>query len=194
MSEIRATARLLMLDAHGRVLLQQLNSVNWPGIWIPPGGGIKPGESTEAAAIREALEETGFVIPPALLGPVIATATGPRLSGAPGLSHSSYFLVRIEGLTKVEPQPEEHETHLLRGERWWTLDDLASTDELTAPQGLAELLPPLLAGEIPSQPRVLTWLPTRRLAGTTTPPDRPAPGLRPYPAAADHHDGGRFSR
>ncbi|MFI6394600.1 NUDIX hydrolase [Nonomuraea sp. NPDC050540] len=155
MSEIRATARLLMLDAHGRVLLQQLNSANWPGIWIPPGGGIEPGETAEEAAIREAREETGFVVPPGLLGPVIATATGPRLSGAPGQSHSSYFFVRIEGLAKVEPQPEEHETRLLRGERWWTPDDLASTEELIAPQGLAGLLPPLLAGELPSRPQAL---------------------------------------
>jgi len=31
-----------------------------PGIWRPPGGGIKPGEDFVAGAVREAREETGL--------------------------------------------------------------------------------------------------------------------------------------
>src|SRR4051812_34531729 len=33
-----------------------------PGIWRPPGGGVKPGEPFEAGVEREALEETGLRI------------------------------------------------------------------------------------------------------------------------------------
>jgi ADP-ribose pyrophosphatase YjhB (NUDIX family) len=33
-----------------------------PGIWRPPGGGIKPGEDFVAGVQREALEETGLEI------------------------------------------------------------------------------------------------------------------------------------
>jgi 8-oxo-dGTP pyrophosphatase MutT (NUDIX family) len=33
-----------------------------PGIWRPPGGGVKPGEDFVAAVKREALEETGLRI------------------------------------------------------------------------------------------------------------------------------------
>src|SRR5438105_12768541 len=31
-----------------------------PGVWRPPGGGVKPGEDFEAGVRREALEETGL--------------------------------------------------------------------------------------------------------------------------------------
>jgi ADP-ribose pyrophosphatase YjhB (NUDIX family) len=30
-----------------------------PGVWRPPGGGVKPGEDVVAAVVREAFEETG---------------------------------------------------------------------------------------------------------------------------------------
>jgi 8-oxo-dGTP diphosphatase len=33
-----------------------------PGVWRPPGGGVKPGEDVVAGARREALEETGLGI------------------------------------------------------------------------------------------------------------------------------------
>jgi len=33
-----------------------------PGVWRPPGGGVKPGEDFVAGAVREALEETGLVV------------------------------------------------------------------------------------------------------------------------------------
>ena len=31
-----------------------------PGVWRPPGGGIKPSEEFVAGAVREAFEETGL--------------------------------------------------------------------------------------------------------------------------------------
>ena len=55
----RLAAYALVVDA-GRVLLTQLaEATPAPGTWTLPGGGIDPGESPVAAAVREVHEETG---------------------------------------------------------------------------------------------------------------------------------------
>src|SRR5262245_42074847 len=51
-------ARAVLLDGD-RVLLVKLTYL--PG-WHLPGGGVEPGETAEAAAAREALEETGYSV------------------------------------------------------------------------------------------------------------------------------------
>lgn len=50
----------------GRVLLAR-NSYRFPATWLMVGGMAEPGESLEAAARREALEETGLDITPEAL-------------------------------------------------------------------------------------------------------------------------------
>jgi 8-oxo-dGTP pyrophosphatase MutT (NUDIX family) len=47
----------------GRVLvLQRSNEGDAPGLWALPGGKIEDGESAKVAAIRECLEETGYLL------------------------------------------------------------------------------------------------------------------------------------
>ena len=53
----RKGAEAVILDKKGRVLLQKRSDVK---IWTLPGGGIKKGESPQAAAVREAKEETNL--------------------------------------------------------------------------------------------------------------------------------------
>jgi 8-oxo-dGTP pyrophosphatase MutT (NUDIX family) len=67
-------ARAVMFDGD-KVLLVRLGYL--PG-WHFPGGGVEPGESTEAAAAREALEETGYTVSgkPALHGLFLNRALG----------------------------------------------------------------------------------------------------------------------
>ena len=50
-------AATLIVDAAGRLLLLKRSDNNCWGI---PGGGVEPGEFVEAAARREAFEETGL--------------------------------------------------------------------------------------------------------------------------------------
>ncbi len=49
-------ATCVVMDESGRVLMQKRTD---NGMWGLPGGGVDPGESVEAAAVREAMEETG---------------------------------------------------------------------------------------------------------------------------------------
>ena len=53
-------ARLIAFDEGGRVFLVRHSYV--PG-WHLPGGAVEPGESAMAAALREAAEEGGLILP-----------------------------------------------------------------------------------------------------------------------------------
>src|SRR6266571_2109299 len=72
MPTFRPTARLLVLDPAGRILL--FSAVDPRGrVWFTPGGGVHRGETLEAAAVRELAEETGHVRAEAGIGPLVAT-------------------------------------------------------------------------------------------------------------------------
>ena len=60
----RAAARVLCLDAEGRVLLMHWrHPLTGRQLWEPPGGGIEPGETSREAVLREWREETGLAAP-----------------------------------------------------------------------------------------------------------------------------------
>ncbi|MCR8897781.1 NUDIX hydrolase [Gordonia sp. GONU] len=52
----------VLTDDEGRVLLIKRRNPPQAGKWTVPGGKVEPGESIEAAVVREMLEETGFHI------------------------------------------------------------------------------------------------------------------------------------
>ena len=60
MPRFRPTARLILLDPAGRILLFSATDPRGQ-VWFTPGGGVHRGESLDAAAVRELAEETGHV-------------------------------------------------------------------------------------------------------------------------------------
>jgi len=66
-----------MTDAQGRVLIAQRPfDKEHGGLWEFPGGKIEPGESPEAALVRELREELGVTIAPERLEPLTFSSAG----------------------------------------------------------------------------------------------------------------------
>ena len=53
-------ASAVVTNAHGQLLLVLRSHEPEAGCWTVPGGRVEPGESLEAAAVREVFEETGL--------------------------------------------------------------------------------------------------------------------------------------
>ena len=63
-------AAVVLVDADGRVLLaQRPEGKSMAGLWEFPGGKVDPGETPEAALIRELREELGIDVAASCLAP-----------------------------------------------------------------------------------------------------------------------------
>jgi 8-oxo-dGTP pyrophosphatase MutT (NUDIX family) len=156
----RPSARLLVLDQLDRLLLFRFRWSDGSVSWLTPGGGIHLGEDVAVAAARELFEETGFVVPPEALGPVIATRGGlwrSNTSGRLTFGADTFFLVRVPTPDISTDGHEEVERVLITAHHWWTLDELRSTTELVSPPSLAGLVAGLLANGVPARPVRLPW-------------------------------------
>jgi TDG/mug DNA glycosylase family protein len=127
----RDAVRALVLDDDGRVLLVKFQR-DW---WGSPGGGVDAGESHEQALRRELLEEIG--LREFELGPVLFEHAGefPWL-GLLYRQRNTTYLVRVPG---HEPRANvDLEAEGVVDVRWWTRDELATSDEQFAPPDLPE--------------------------------------------------------
>lgn len=144
-----------MADPEERVLLFSAREGDGERWWFTPGGGVHRGETVQGAAVRELFEETGFACTEAELGAVVATSAGRWLAEEEGklfLGAHSFFFLRVPKADVDTGGQEELERALITGHRWWTVAELRAATERIVPLGLADLLGPLLRGDIPSRP------------------------------------------
>lgn len=158
----RRSARVLLLDDAGRVLLlrcvKQSGRPEFGHCWLTPGGGVRRGERLARAAARELHEEIGLSVTAADLGRPVATTSGyADLGWASGIFRDDFFHHRVSTHEVDTSRMERLERENFGGHRWWTVDELAETDEEVFPSGLHPLLNELLTGRIPRQPVWLPW-------------------------------------
>ena len=133
----RTVTRVRVFDARRRLLLLRTRDFNdvSRGVWGLPGGALEPGESPQAAACRELLEETG--IARTGMGECVArVATEFVIEGQEYRQIELIFAVLIDERDIAVRVPTQDR---FLGSRWWDLDDLVSYATLVYPENLPEL-------------------------------------------------------
>jgi len=159
--KIRESARIVLLNERDEIFLFQADGPpkdpaleHVPHYWVTPGGGREEDETWEQAALRELHEETS--IADALLGPCVWVREKETvLFGERILGRERYFLVRAGHRVITDEHQLERERLHYRMHRWWTVDEIRASEDTFFPVGLADLLEPLIAGQVPEEPIIL---------------------------------------
>lgn len=144
----RRAVRALVLDGAGRTLLMRWCRPHGSAFWVAPGGGVEKGETELEALRRELREEVGLIEP--RIGPLLwrREFVFPWRDGALR-QRESFHLVRAEPAElAVPPYLDAQQADA----RWWSVDEVAASDELFAPRRLAELLRGVLEHGPPPEP------------------------------------------
>lgn len=135
---IRETARLILVDSAGSILLVRYDDGR-PGrppyYWATPGGALEAGETHRAAAQRELREETGLE---GEIGPEVWKRTAVMDHGqGPVEQTEKYFLVK---LTIPAPAVANTSPENISELRWWRRAEITVTRDTIYPEGFARLL------------------------------------------------------
>ena len=139
----REAGRVLLLDAAGRVLLVRGSDPGRPGsrYWFTIGGGLDPGESVAEAAARELYEETGLRVEPGDLGePLRHEVTEFPYDGVWYRQRQAYFVLRVPAWEVPVEALSPDEEHFIHEHRWWSVEEIAATDEPVYPLDLVDML------------------------------------------------------
>jgi CubicO group peptidase (beta-lactamase class C family) len=140
----RRTARVLVRDSHGAVLLLRGHNISSPDttFWFTPGGGIEDGEDARGAAVRELREETGLrVEPEALVGPVHTDVAEFVFDGVELVQEQEYYLLDAPRFTPTPEGFDEIEHASMLGSDWWSpTPDGMFDDQSVWPRDLADVL------------------------------------------------------
>lgn len=148
----RVAARVLLISPEGRLLLLQAEGGPVAGpsaFWFTVGGGLEPGEDLMSTARREVAEETG--LSNVRFGPAVWYSEQVlTFHGEATLFRETYIVAHAESEALETRSWTELEVEMIRGWRWWSVEEIAATEEIIFPLGLAELLPDVIAGRYPA--------------------------------------------
>lgn len=139
----RRTARVLLIDRAKRVLLFSdrdpgVEGVTW---WITPGGGIEAGETETSAAVREVAEETGLRLDPdTLVGPIATRRVWHGYTDVVIDQHDTFFAAHVDAFEVDTCGHTAEEKITMTANRWWSREELLSTDKTVWPTELVQLL------------------------------------------------------
>jgi 8-oxo-dGTP pyrophosphatase MutT (NUDIX family) len=140
----RRAARVLLIDAAGRVLLFRGGDPVAPERgtwWFTPGGGLDPGESHAEAAARELFEETGLLVPSEQLGDCVHRAQSAfSFAGQDFEQDSCFFLLRVEAHEVDTAGFQELEAASIVEHRWWSAAELRELTDALYPPDLPDVL------------------------------------------------------
>jgi len=114
-TRIVLVSAVALIDADGRVLLaQRPEGKSMAGLWEFPGGKVEPGETPEAALIRELHEELGIETYASCLAP---------LTFASHAYADFHLLMPLFACRKWQGQPQSREAQALKWVRARDLRD-----------------------------------------------------------------------
>lgn len=146
LDDVRTSARVVMLDDRGRVLLMRGHDPDTPetSFWFTIGGGVETGETLRAAAVREIHEETGLTADPdALRGPLWRRVAIFPFAGELIRSEELFFAFRTHEFAPHGGGFTELEQRTITEHRWCTAADIRAIQqggEPVYPQDMANLL------------------------------------------------------
>ncbi|HEU4568045.1 MAG TPA: (deoxy)nucleoside triphosphate pyrophosphohydrolase [Marmoricola sp.] len=128
----RVVVGAALLDGDRLLAARRSAPAHLAGRWELPGGKVEPGESDEAALVRECHEELG-----------VQVELGQRVGGDFPLGPGLVLRVWTARATAGEPRPlQDHdELRWLPAEEWWAVDWLPG--DVPAVAAVAEALGPL---------------------------------------------------
>lgn len=147
---LRPAARVLLLDGRDRLLMfrgADPARPDAPAYWFTVGGGMDPDETPVQAAVRETREETGLHCSAEdVVGPVWHEVVDFAFDGRTYRQSQDFFVSRVDRWEVDTSAFNEVEARSIAEHRWWSVDELETTDEVCYPVGLAALVRRVLAG------------------------------------------------